>query len=733
MALTRFFLPFFFLTLQLNLSAQEQKKLTLNDFITNHTFESESVRDVNSMNDGIHFSSLRDGTSIVKYSYSTGKEADTIFSLKNLKDSPINEISTYTFSTDEKRILIESKKKPIYRRSYTAEYYIWDEYTETLYELSEYGPQQAATFSPDGERVAFVRDNNIFIKTIRFGTEQQVTSDGKFNEIINGIPDWVYEEEFGYSRAFEWSPNSDKLAYVKFDESLVKEFPMQIYKGLSPEKSENELYPGYYKFKYPKAGEENSRVSVHVFDIKTRTNIKTDTGEETDIYIPRLKWSLDGENLAVFSLNRRQNELTVLYSNPYTGDSRTLFTEKNKRYIESDFLDYFSFLDDNSHFVVMSERDGWSHLYLYKNNGFLIKQITDGEFDVTDFYGYDSSRKLFFYQAAKESPLQREVYSISLDGKKQEKISLHAGTNSAIFSANYKYYLNYYSNINTPEMVSVYNQKGNEVRIIEDNRNLKEKLQEYVLPTHEFFSFETSEGTELNGYMLKPSYFDPTSEYPVVMYQYSGPNSQQVADKWKIDWHYFLAEQGYIIVCVDPRGTAARGEDFRKGIYMQLGRQESDDQIETARYISTLPYIDAENICIWGWSYGGFISSLALGKGGDVFKAAVSVAPVTNWRYYDTVYTERYMRTPQQNPDGYDDNSPINNISGITGNLLIIHGTADDNVHAQNTYEYAEALVQEGIPFDMHLYTNRNHSIFGGNTRLHLYTKIFKYFETHLK
>ncbi len=722
-----------FFTFLFPILTSAQNKLSLSDFVTDHTFQAKTVSGVNSMNDGIHFSSLKNSSSIVKYSYRTGEEVETIFSLDQLKEKPIEQITAYTFSANEQRILIESNKKPIYRRSYTAEYYIWDDYTQTLYELSEYGPQQAAEFSPDGERVAFVRDNNLFIKTIRFGTEQQVTNDGEFNKIINGIPDWVYEEEFGYNKAYAWSPNSDKLAFVKFNETEVSEFSMQMYKGMVPERTDNELYPGFYTFKYPKAGEKNSEVSVHVYDIKTRTTIEADTGEETDIYIPRLKWSPDGENLVIFSLNRRQNELVVLYTNPHTGDSRTLFTERNNRYIDSDFLDFFRYLEDNSHFVVMSERNGWSHLYLYRNNGFLVKQITSGEFDVTDFYGYDDSRKLFFYQAAKKSPLQREVYSISLDGKNTELLSPNVGTNRAIFSSNYRFYLNYHSSKNTPEKVTVYDRRAREVRVVENNTTLKNKLEQYILPTKEFFTFNTSEGIELNGYMLLPSDFDAGNQYPVIMYQYSGPNSQQVNDAWRMDWHYYMAEQGYIIVCVDPRGTAARGEEFRKSTYLQLGKLESDDQVEAARYLQSLNYVDGNNISIWGWSYGGFISTLALGKGGDLFKAAVSVAPVTNWRYYDTVYTERYMRTPQQNPNGYDDNSPINNIKDISGNLLLIHGTADDNVHAQNTYEYAEALVQEGIQFDMHIYTNRNHSIIGGNTRMHLYTKIVNFFEANLK
>jgi dipeptidyl-peptidase-4 len=729
---TKYFLSFSLILFFLISYSQEKKKLTLEDFVTQNTFRSKTVAKVRSMNDGEHFTALKNGKSIIKYSFKTGNETEEIFNLDMVDDCPVKCITDYEFSNDEQRILLESSKKQIYRRSHTAEYYVWDKYTETLYPVSEYGSQQVATFSPNGERVAFVRNNNLFIKTIRFGTEQQVTNDGEKNKIINGIPDWVYEEEFSYNKAFSWSPDSKMLAFVKFNEEAVKEFNMPMYKGLRPANDEYALYPGEYTFKYPKAGEENAKVSVHVYELKTRTTIKADTGEDTDIYIPRLKWTPDGNDLAIFRFNRLQNELKLLYANPFTGDTRTVFTEKNKRFIDEKFLDHFTYIEDNEHFVVVSERDGWSHMYLYKNTGFLVKQLTNGNFDVTDFYGYDVNKNLFYYQAAKQSPLQREVYALSFDGKKDEIVTASGGTNSTIFSNGYKYYINYHSSSTTPQVVTVYNNKGKAIRTIEDNSKLKETLSGYVLPSHEFFEFTTSEGTTLNGYMLKPSDFDESKEYPVIMTQYSGPNSQEVMDKWQIDWHFYLAEQGYVVACVDPRGTAARGEEFRKCTYMQLGKYESDDQVEAARYLLSLPYTN-NNIAIWGWSFGGFNTALALHKGGVLFTAGIAVAPVTNWRYYDTVYTERFMRTPKQNPNGYDDNSPINNVNGIKGSLLLIHGTADDNVHAQNTYEYSEALVQAGIPFDMHIYTNRNHSIYGGNTRMHLYNKMFNYFETHLK
>lgn len=710
-----------------------QNQLTLDDFIVNKTFSQKTVNGLKSMNDGEHYSSIEESTSIVKYSYKTGKQVDIILDLNTIENCPIKNISAYEFSSNENRTLLETNPKSIYRHSYSANYYVWDHYTETLYDVSENGPQQVATFSPDGERIAFVRDNNVFIKTIRFGTELQVTFDGKKNEIINGVPDWVYEEEFSYNKAFEWSPDSKMLAFVKFNESQVREFTIPMYKGLSPENNENALYPGEYTFKYPKAGEKNSEVSVHIFDVKTRTQIKVNVGDNVDIYIPRIKWSLEGNDLAVFRLNRIQNELTLLYANPFTGDTRTLVTERNNRFIDQAYLDQFCYLDDGKHFVVLSERDGWSHLYLYRNNGFLVKQITTGKFDVTDFYGFDVKQNTFYYQAAKKSPLQREVYSISLDGKKETLISKKEGTSKIIFGKEYQYYLLYHSSKSAPLKVSVHNQKGKELRVIIDNDELLAKVKSYTMPMFEFIRFKTPQDIELNGYLIKPSNFDPNNKYPVVITQYSGPNSQEVLDSWNIDWHYFLAEQGYIVASIDPRGTAARGEEFRKCTYLQLGKLESDDMVEAAKHIASLPFTDEQNMAIWGWSYGGFMTALCMNKGGELFKAGIAVAPVTNWRYYDTVYTERFMRTPQQNPFGYDDNSTINNVKNIKGNLLLIHGTADDNVHVQNTFEYTEALVQAEIPFDMHIYTNRNHSIFGGNTRVHLYKKMLSFFDHNLK
>lgn len=707
-----------------SLATFSQKKIELADVVVNPVFRQKTVTGLHSMNDGLKYSVSEEETKIVSYSYKTGQKIEVLFDLSKIENAGFTHFSDYVFSSDETKILFTTNKKSIYRHSFSAEYFIWNSTTKEMSVLSANGAQQLAAFSPDGERVAFVRNNNIFIKSLKFGTENQVTRDGKWNEIINGTPDWVYEEEFSFNQAFEWSPDSKFLAFIKFNETTVPVFNIPMYQGLNPAHQENELYPGSYNYKYPKAGEKNSVVSVHIYDLKSKTSVTAEVGDDQDQYIPRIKWTADASDLAIMKVNRLQNKVEIVLANPFTGDTRSFFSEKNKRYIDETFYDNFIFLPDNKYIVMTSERSGYSHLYLYDRQGFEVKQLTNGNFDVTAFYGFDDLKKVFYYQAAKESPLRREVYFLSLDGKKSGKLSEQTGTNRAVFSTGFKYFINYFSNVETPNLVTLHDQSGKLIRTLEDNSELKEKLKEYQVSKKEFFSFKTSENIELNGWMLKPNRFDPTKKYPVLMTQYSGPNSQKVLDSLVVGWNEYLAQEGFLVVCVDPRGTGARGEEFRKITYMQLGKYESDDQIEAARYLGTLAYVDKNRIAIWGWSYGGFMAALCMEKGSAIFKAGISVAPVTNWRFYDSVYTERYMRTPKENPDGYDDNSPLTHAGNIEGDYLIIHGSADDNVHLQNTMEMTERMVQANVKFDMAVYTNRDHGISGGNTSMHLYTKM---------
>ncbi len=716
-------------------NAQVTNNILPEDIFVNGKFTAQTVNGMRSMKDGEHYTTLENNSKIVKYNYKTGKEVGIVFDITKIKDAPVSSFSEYEFSNDETKILLTTDVKPIYRHSFTAVYYIWNQVTEEFSPLSEKGAQQVATFSPDGERIAFVRDNNIFIKSLKFGTENQVTYDGVKNKIINGIPDWVYEEEFGFNKAIWWSPDSKFLAFVRFDESQVPDFSIQMYAGENPHYEENKLYPGAKTYKYPKAGQKNSEVTVLVHELRSKTNMPVDIGADKNIYIPRLKWTPNANSLLVMRVNRLQNKVDVLLANPFTGDSRPFFSEKNKRYIDEDFYDNFNFLEDGK-FVIISERNGWSHLYLFDNNAFELAQLTSGKFDVTKYYGFDKVRKVFYYQAAAESPLRREVYFISQDGKKKGKVSSLQGTNDVIFSANFNYYINIYSNSKTPTLITLHeNNKGTQIKILQDNTVLKNALREMKLPQKEFFSFTNSSGVELNGYMIKPVAFNPSGKYPVVMTQYSGPNSQRVADDWGkgIGWEDYLAQEGFLVVCVDPRGTAARGEDFRKITWQQLGKHESDDLVDAAKYLGTLSFVDKQNIAIYGRSYGGFMVLLSMQKGGNLFKAGISVSPVTNFRFYDSVYSERYMGLPEDNAKGYDENAPLSSAGSIKGRLLIIHGTADDNVHVQNTYEFTEKLVQEEVQFDMHIYTNRNHKLNGGYTSMHLYTKMTNFLKEQLK
>ncbi len=707
-------------TFQTSFSQQEVKEITIEDLWLNYTFYASGVYGLRSMNDGLHYTTYsRRNQAIVKYSYKTGEVVDTILKVSDLK---LTGVSDYHFSADETKLLLETNVKSIYRHSYTAENYIYDINTKKVSPLSDKKEQQLATFSPEGSKVAFAWRNNIYIKDLATDKEIQVSTDGKKNEVLNGVPDWVYEEEFSFSKAFDWSADGTKIAYIRFDESKVKTFDMTVFAGLVPKLENNQLYPENRQWKYPKAGEDNSVVSVHIFDLKTSKTVKADIGTEKDIYIPRIKWTTNNNQLSILRLNRLQNHLEILFANAATGKTKVIYDETNKYYIETDMFDNITYLEDGENFIYTSEKDGFNHIYYRSIDGKSETQVTKGNWDVTDFEGYDEKNGLFYYTSAEASPLVRDLYVTDLKSKKKKKLSKEEGTNSTNFSNGFKYYINTFSSISKPTFVTLHNSKGEQIRVLKDNSGLAEQVKQYGGVNKSFFKFKTSNGDELNGWMVTPPDFDKNKKYPVLMYQYSGPNSQSVRNSWSFGWYELLAQKGYITVCVDGRGTGARGEAFRKITYKELGKYETIDQIETAKYLGTLPYVDAKRIGIWGWSYGGFETLLAMTKGADYFKAGIAVAPVTNWRYYDNIYTERYMRKPQNNASGYDDNSPINHADKLKGELLLVHGTADDNVHVQNSMEMSEALVQAGKQFRQFYYTNRNHGIYGGYTRYHLYT-----------
>lgn len=603
--------------------------------------------------------------------------------------------------------------------------------------LSNNGPQQVPLFSPDGNQIAFVRNNNIYLVKLLFGnSESQVTKDGEYNHVLNGIPDWVYEEEFSFNRAFDFSADSKMIAYVRFDESAVPMFSFPWYKGLAPEKTSYATYPGAYEYKYPKAGEVNSKVSVHTYDIKSHVTRKMDLQIDSDGYIPRIKFTSDPEKLAIMTLNRHQNRLDLYMANPRSGLCKVAIRDEAEQYIKESAYSNIKFYPE--HIVMMSEKDGYNHLYLYTIAGNLVKQITKGQFEVTSFLGWDQKANVFYYASNEGSPLRTAIYKIDGKGKKT-KLSTRTGSNSAIFSTNQKYYINTFSNISTPTLITLNDNRGKELTTLLDNSKLKAQTAQLNMPQKEFFTFRTSSGVELNGWMMKPANFNANKKYPVILHQYSGPGSQQVIDRWGIGsfgdgglFEAYMCDKGYIMVCVDGRGTGGRGAAFEKCTYLQLGVKEAEDQVETARYLGTLPYIDGKRIGIWGWSFGGYNTLMSMSDGSGAFKAGVAIAAPSDWRFYDTVYTERFMRTPKENAEGYDAGSAIKRAPQLKGSLLLIHGTADDNVHYQNCAEYSEALVQAGIQFDMQVYTNRNHGIFGGKTREHLMNRVANFFIQNL-
>ncbi len=696
-----------------------QKEITVENIWQDYLFYPKSVPGFNFLNDGKHYTRLEKNT-IKKYDLTTGTFVEDILSASAAGFE--GEVADYTFSKSEDLVLLQTELEKIYRRSFKANYLVWN--GKQLEPLSKDGKQSYATFSPDGSKVAFVRENNLYCKDLATNKETKITNDGKKNHIINGGADWVYEEEFSFAKAFQWSPDSKKIAFLRFDETAVPEFTMTNY--------HDDAYPEYETFKYPKVGEKNATVTVFMHNLDQGKTTKVDTEKDMwklddpgDVYFPRIKWTKDPEKLCVFRMNRHQNHLQLLLADAKSGKTSMLLEEKSKYYI--DITDDLTFLEDGKHFIWTSEKSGYNHIYLYDMKGKEVKQLTSGKYDVSSFQGFDEKRGIVFYQAAEESPLERQVYIVDIKGKKKKKITPKKGTNNVQFSSTYDYYVLNHSDLNNPSTYSVYNFEGKEIRKIEENLAIQVLKKEYNIQESEFFNFKTSQNVNLNGWMIKPPNFDPSKKYPVFMYVYGGPGSQTVKDQYggfNYWWFQMLAQKGYVVVSVDNRGTGARGEEFKKMTYLELGKFETMDQIEAAQYMGSLPYVDAERIGIFGWSYGGYMSSLCLFKGADIFKTAIAVAPVTNWKWYDTIYTERYMRTNKENESGYKDNSPVYFADLLKGNYLLVHGMADDNVHFQNTAEMVSALVKANKQFDTYFYPNKNHGIYGGTTRLHLYNKM---------
>ncbi|WP_427871872.1 S9 family peptidase [Flavobacterium sp. MMS24-S5] len=704
-----------------------QQKITVENVFSG-TFRAKGMDELQSLKNTNQYTVLNiDQASrsmqIDLYDFATLKKVSNLIDTKNHKELA-DGIDSYTFDASEKKILIACHSSKIFRHSFTADYYLYDIAAKSLIKLVDFQIQEP-TFSPDGTKIAYAKENNLYVYDVASKKSTAITTDGKKNAVINGITDWVYEEEFAFVRAFDWSKDSKKVAYIRFDESQVPEFSMSIF--------HKDLYPKIETFKYPKAGEKNSEVSLHIYDVAAAATKKVDLGKYNDFYIARMQWTNDANVLCAQVLNRHQDNLDLLFVDGNTAASKVVLNEKDKAYV--DINDNLTFLKDNS-FIWTSEKDGFNHIYVYDKNGKLKNQVTKGNWEVVSYYGFDEKTKTIFYQSTENGSINRDLYRIGLDGKNKVRLSSKTGTNKATFSPNFQYFINTYSSATQPTVYTLNDAKaGKEIQVIENNQDLADKLKAYNLPSKEFIVLKTAKGNELNAWILKPKDFDPSKKYPVFMFQYSGSGSQQVANQWNNSndyWFLSLTQQGYIVACVDGRGTGYKGADFKKVTQKELGKYEVEDQIDAAKVIGAYSYVDASRIGIFGWSYGGFMASNCIFQGNDVFKMAIAVAPVTNWRFYDSVYTERYMQTPQENASGYDQNSPINHVSKLKGKFLLIHGSGDDNVHVQNSMQMMEALIQANKQFDSQIYPDKDHGIYGGNTRVQLYTKMTNFIKENL-
>ncbi|MBS7229813.1 S9 family peptidase [Flavobacterium psychroterrae] len=704
-----------------------QQKITVED-IYNGAFRAKGMDELQSLKNTDQYTVLNvDQASrsmqIDLYDFATLKKVSNLIDTKNHRELAEG-IDSYTFDASEKKILIACNSNKIFRHSFTADYFLYDITTKSLTKLFDFQVQEP-TFSPDGTKIAYAKENNLYVYDVASKKSTAVTTDGKKNAIINGITDWVYEEEFAFVRAFDWSKDSKKLAYIRFDESAVPEFSMSMF--------HQDLYPTIETFKYPKAGEKNSVVSLHIYDAAGNSTKKVDLGNYNDFYIARLQWTNDNNVLSAQVLNRHQDNLDLLFVDGNTAVAKVVLNEKDKAYV--DVTDNLTFLKDNS-FIWTSEKDGFNHIYVYDKTGKLKNQVTKGNWEVVSYYGFDEKNKTIFYQSTENGSINRDIYRIGLDGKNKMRLTSKVGTSTATFSPNFQFFINTFSSNLQPTTYTLNESKtGKEIQVIENNKDLSAKLTSYNLPAKEFFVLKTAKGNELNAWILKPKDFDPSKKYPVFMYQYSGPGSQQVNNDWNNSddyWFLSLTQQGYIVACVDGRGTGFKGADFKKVTQKELGKYEVQDQIDAAKVIGAYPYVDASRIGIFGWSYGGFMASNCIFQGNDVFKMAIAVAPVTNWRFYDSVYTERYMQTPQENASGYDQNSPINHVEKLKGKFLLIHGSGDDNVHVQNSMQMMEALIQANKQFDSQIYPDKNHGIFGGATRIQLYNKMTNFIKENL-
>lgn len=711
-------LAILFLFLALTSIAQSKKEITLEDVFAKGTFKQDAVSGFRSMKDGIHYSEINEEKKLVQVRFQDGKEERILADFKEIQyKDDVLKIDDYAFNEDETKLLLFTESENIYRRSVLHKVYVYDIQSKEVMVIKDAKILHAA-FSPKGDKVAYVYQNNLYYMDLNSMETVAITNDGDYNS-INGNCDWVYEEEFEFTKAYEWSAEGDYIAYYHFDQSAVPEYNYVIY---------DKLYPTDYRFKYPKAGEKNSTVSIFIYQLRNDKTSRCDIGDETDMYIPRIKINPFNNALIIYRMNRLQNQLEFLQAETKTGATKIIYTETNKYYIEIN--DDIVFFKNRNAFVHTSEKDGYNHIYLQDIEDNHSSRITTGEWDDVSLFGVDEKQNTIYYLSAEKSPMDRNLYTIATNGENKKLISTDKGWHDISFSEGFQFYMDKFSYLNHVPVYTIHNDQGNLIRTLKSNESLEKKMKEYTLSKLELIQVPNEEGVLLNAWMLKPADFSESKKYPLLMFQYSGPGSQQVTNQFaprEFWWYQMLAQKGYVIVCADGTGTGFRGEEFKKKTYLQLGKYESDDQIAVAKYFAKQPYIDAKRIGIWGWSFGGYMSSICILKGADVFKSAIAVAPVTNWRYYDNIYTERYMRTPQENGNGYDDNSPVTMTDKLKGNYLLIHGTADDNVHFQNSVMMVDALIKSNKDFDSEYYPNKNHGISGGVTRLQLYRRLTRF------
>lgn len=707
-------------------SIYAQKQFTLEDIFNSRKFSGKGVYGLNWMNNGKSYSytefdtvTKSMGIYVLDVKKNTSKQIVNGSQLKLKETDKPFPIFLYTWSPDEKQLLLTSsppQRQYLSRLTPAGNFYLYDIPSRTFKQLTNVtDPQYNQKFSPDGSQLGYVRENNIYVMDLKSGKETQITSDGA-EHIINGKFDWVYEEEFGISDGWRWSPDGKKIAFWRLDENRVPEYTMTEW---------DSVHLKLVTMRYPKPGDPNSIVKIGVVDLSTLQTTWIDTGTDDNIYLPRMQWAPEKNTLVVERMNREQNTLEVMYADVSTGKTKTFLTEKSDTWLDEPTEPKFL---NNGTFIWTSDRDGYNHLYLYKNDGTLISQITKGQWEVDNFYGVNEKEKTVYFTSSEVSPMERQIYSIRLDGSKKKQLTKETGSHSANFSPTFEYYIEYFSNVDTPTKVRMMSGDAKLIRVMEENEIAA--LKEYQLPKTTFFSFTTSDGQSLNASILKPADFDSTKKYPVLFYTYGGPGSQVVRNSWgggNYLWYAMLAQKGYLVFMVDNRGTGFRGSKFKKITYHNLGKWEVNDQIEGAKYLATLPYVDKDRIGIWGWSYGGYMSCMTILLGADYFKTAIAVAPVTNWKFYDTIYSERYMGTPQSNPDGFKESSPITHVDKLKGNFLLIHGTSDDNVHFQNSVNLVSALQKANKQFTTMYYPDKNHGIYGGNIRLHLYTLMTNY------